>query len=64
MNCYEVFYGRAEGFGFKYFHLESCGISVALWFTVILIWFCKVFVGLALMVWKCFLVMKLCIFML
>ena len=26
-----------EGFRFKYFHLESCGISVVLWFIVIVI---------------------------
>jgi len=24
----------AEGFNFKYFHLESCGISVLRWFIV------------------------------
>jgi len=29
----------AEGFRYKYFHLESCGMSVVLWFIVILIWF-------------------------
>ena len=28
---------RAEGFRFMYFHLESCGMSVLLWFIVILI---------------------------
>jgi hypothetical protein len=33
----------AEGFTFTNFHLDSCGISVVLWFTVFLIWFWKVF---------------------
>jgi hypothetical protein len=32
----------ADGFSFRCFHLESCGISVWLWFIVFLIWFWKV----------------------
>ena len=39
-----------EGFRFMYFHLESCGLSVLLWFTVFLIRFWKIFVGSVLIV--------------
>jgi len=28
---------KVEGFRFKYFHLESCGISVIQWFIFFLI---------------------------
>jgi hypothetical protein len=43
---------RAEGFSFKYLHLESCGISVLQSFNVFRIWFLKVIVGFVLMIWK------------
>ena len=52
----------AERYRFMYFHLESCGMSVLLWFIIVfLIWFWKVFVGSVLMVWKWFSGIKLCI---
>jgi hypothetical protein len=40
-----LFMVGAEGFKFVNFNLDSCGISVELWFTVFPIWIWKVFVG-------------------
>jgi hypothetical protein len=52
----------AEGFRFKYFHWESCGICVLLWVIVFLISFWKIFVGPVLLVWKWFPFLKFCTF--
>jgi len=54
----------AEGFRFTYLHFESLGMRVVLWFMVFQIWFWKLFVGLVVEVWKLFLSMKSCIFVL
>ena len=54
----------AEGFKLINFHLESCGMSVVLWFIVFLTWFWNVFVGFTADVRKLLLSRKFCIVLL
>jgi len=48
----------ADGLRLMNFHLESCGMSVALRFVVFLIWFWKVFVRFVVDFWKLLFSMK------
>jgi hypothetical protein len=51
----------AEGFKLINLHLEAEGMSLGLWFIVLLIWFWNVLVGFVVDVWNLFLSMKFCI---